>query len=456
MNDALESNIVITLTNSISKTRERFVPIDAQHVTMYACGPTVYDRAHLGNARAAVVYDVLFRLLQQHYPKVTYVRNITDVDDKIIAACLAEGINAVELTEVMTEHYRQDMAALNCLPPTYEPKATEHIGAMIAMIERLIDTGHAYIASEHVLFAVDSFSEYGALSNRSQEEMIAGSRVEVAPYKRNPGDFVLWKPSPAGEEVFGFDSPWGRGRPGWHIECSAMTKALLGEHFDIHGGGADLMFPHHENEIAQSKCASEHGQFANYWVHNGFLMVDGQKMSKSLGNFKTVADLLEKNIDGSIIRYFYLTAHYRKPLDLTDKALDDAKKAMQKFSAVTDGVSVSDCPPEILAEFLDILSDDLNTPMFLARMHHYAGLWLSDPNNRIAQLTVASALQLIGLKPLALSNLAAPQEILELADLRKAAKEHKNWAEADSLRDKIRALGFEVLDEKEGFILKRL
>jgi len=433
----------IYITNSLSKQKEIFKPIDPNHVTMYACGPTVYDRPHLGNARAAVVYDVLFRFLQSVYKKVTYARNITDVDDKIIAACLSSGVAFKELTERTTAQYHEDMQALNCLEPTHEPRATEYIPQMIEMIQALIEKGHAYEVEGHVLFSVGSFSEYGKLSNRSREEMIAGARVEVAPFKKDPADFVLWKPSAEEEFAFGFDSPWGRGRPGWHIECSAMTRAILGDSFDIHGGGADLMFPHHENEIAQSECSSDHNHFANYWVHNGFLMVDGEKMSKSLGNFKTVKEVLDEGEEGCVIRCFYLTTHYRKPIDFNQKAIEDATKTIAKFRralAGFEGVAPAD------AEFQSYLADDLNTPLYLAKMHEYASWYLRDGNAQ-AQLKLASACKLIGLD-LKQKEMVIPEEVRNLAEQRNKARLEKNWQLADELRAKITALGFEVMDGK--------
>jgi cysteinyl-tRNA synthetase len=433
----------IYLTNSLSKQKEIFKPIDLDHVTIYACGPTVYDRPHLGNARSAVVYDVLFRFLKSVYKNVTYARNITDVDDKIIAACLSSGIEFKELTEKTTSQYHEDMQALNCLLPTREPKATEYIQQMIEMIQALIERGHAYEVEGHVLFSVKSFSEYGKLSNRSRDEMIAGARVEIAPFKNDPADFVLWKPSSEKEFAFGFDSPWGRGRPGWHIECSAMTRAILGDNFDIHGGGADLMFPHHENEIAQSECSSDHNHFANYWVHNGFLMVDGEKMSKSLGNFKTVKQVLEEGEEGCVIRYFYLTTHYRKPIDFNQKAIKDAGKTVAKFRqalAKFNGEIVVD------EEFQGYLADDLNTPLYLAKMHEYASKYLRD-GDAIAQLKLASACDLIGLD-LTEQEAVVPEEVRNLAELRNKARLKKNWKLADELRAKIVALGFEVMDGK--------
>jgi cysteinyl-tRNA synthetase len=432
----------IHLTNSLTKQKEEFTPINASKISMYACGPTVYDRPHLGNARAAVTYDVLFRLLRAVYKNVVYARNITDVDDKIIAACKSGNISFKDLTSAMIDHYHEDVEALNCLQPTHEPKATEYIAEMIEMIEQLIFRGHAYEAKNHVLFRVGSYKDYGKLSNRSMDEMIAGARVEVAPFKENPADFVLWKPSPSGEEDFGFDSPWGKGRPGWHIECSAMTHSLLGDHFDIHGGGADLMFPHHENEIAQSTCSSDHNHFANYWVHNGFLMVNGEKMSKSLGNFKTVRELLDAGIEGCVIRYLYLTTHYRKPLDFTDKAVDDVRKAINKFrNAIGDNKH-----SQIKDEFLECLADDMNTPLYISKMHHYAEL---AHNSKDAQEALLGACELIGLD-LKATALQIPDAVKSLAEERQKARDNKNWAESDRLRDEIQKYGYTIKDTQGG------
>jgi cysteinyl-tRNA synthetase len=327
--------VEIRLRNSMTRVVERLEPIDPENVRMYVCGPTVYDRAHLGNARPVVVFDVLYRLLRHVYgpEHVTYVRNITDVEDKIIDRAAERGVEIDELTRTTTEWFHEDMAALGVDyrddPQFKEPRATDFIPEMIAMIERLIAGGHAYAAEGHVLFDVHSYEEYGRLSGRSVEDMIAGARVEVAPYKRDPMDFVLWKPS--SDDQPGWDSPWGRGRPGWHIECSAMSHALLGESFDIHGGGIDLQFPHHENEIAQSCCAHPEGGFAKIWMHNEMLQVEGKKMSKSLGNFFTVRDLLDQGVPGEVIRFVMLSTHYSKPMDWTEKKRDEAEKTLRKW-----------------------------------------------------------------------------------------------------------------------------
>ena len=359
--------MILTLHNTLTRRKEAFKPIDAKNVRMYVCGPTVYDRAHLGNARSVVAYDVLYRLLAHIYGKehVTYMRNITDVDDKINAAAKANHEPISALTGRVEGWFHDDMAALNVLPPSREPHATQHIAHMVQLIEKLIAGGHAYESAGHVLFAVASYKEYGALSGRKLEELIAGARVEVGSYKKHPGDFVLWKPAETGDDASSvFDSPWGPGRPGWHIECSAMSTEYLGQDFDIHGGGADLMFPHHENEIAQSRCALPGSQFANYWVHNGFLTVNGEKMSKSLGNFVTVKDLLDKGVKGEVIRFALLSSKYNEPLDWNEKLVHDAKVTLDKlYRFVKDRPVPNEEPQDI---FLDALKDDLNIPKALA------------------------------------------------------------------------------------------
>lgn len=357
--------VTIKLTNSKTHRKEVFEPLDPRNVRMYVCGPTVYDRAHLGNARPVVVFDVLYRLLRHVYgaEAVTYVRNFTDVDDKINAKA-AETDRAIrEITDETIGWYHDDMDALGALRPNHEPRATEFIGAMIAMIEGLVEKGHAYAAEGHVLFRVRSYADYGALSGRSVDDMIAGARVEVAPFKEDPMDFVLWKPSEAG--VPGWESPWGYGRPGWHIECSAMAYELLGESFDIHGGGLDLQFPHHENEIAQSACAHGHGSFARVWLHNEMLLVEGKKMSKSLGNFFTVRDLLEQGYPGEVIRFVLLSTHYRKPMDWTAEKAREAERHLKLFWSMTAHVDAGDVDQRVV----DALSDDLNTAQALSVLH---------------------------------------------------------------------------------------
>ncbi|WP_417270563.1 cysteine--tRNA ligase [Celeribacter sp.] len=354
-------------TNTKTRHKDVFVPIDPDNVRMYVCGPTVYDRAHIGNARPVIVFDVLYRLLRHVYgaDHVTYVRNFTDVDDKINAKAAETGRSIREITDETMQWYLDDMRAVGALDPDKMPRATEYIGAMISMIEGLVESGHAYAAEGHVLFAVESYKDYGKLSGRSIDDMIAGARVEVAPYKRNPMDFVLWKPS--SEDQPGWDSPWGYGRPGWHIECSAMSYELLGETFDIHGGGNDLMFPHHENEIAQSCCAHEGAGFANYWLHNEMLQVEGKKMSKSLGNFFTVRDLLDGHdgqapVPGEVIRFVFLSTHYRKPMDWTAEKAEQARKKLAKWRRLLSEVGeVTVNENHVDPFFLEALSNDLNT-----------------------------------------------------------------------------------------------
>jgi len=353
--------VELALYNTLGRAKEAFEPFDPEHVRMYVCGPTVYDLAHIGNARPVVVFDVLFRLLKRLYPKVTYVRNITDVDDKIIDAARANDEPIEALTRRTTEAFHADMGALGALEPDVEPRATETIPEMIRMIEALIAAGHAYVAEGHVLFDVPSWDRYGRLSRHSREELIAGARVEVAPYKRDPADFVLWKPSDADQP--GWDSPWGRGRPGWHLECSAMSEKHLGETFDIHGGGQDLIFPHHENEIAQSTCAHGGKEFVRYWLHNGYVTVNGEKMSKSLGNFFTVRQLLDDGHRGEAIRLALLSAQYRQPLDFSLEGLKRARKKLDHFYRILKKVRNVDPTAHGAAskELLAALCDDLNT-----------------------------------------------------------------------------------------------
>ena len=358
----------IRLYNSKTRRKEEFTPLKKENVRMYVCGPTVYDRAHLGNARPVVVFDILFRLLREVFgaENVTYARNFTDIDDKINARSLATGRSISEITEETITWYLDDMRELSTLDPNLMPRATLYISQMIEMSNNLIKKGHAYVAEGHVLFDVDSCPDYGVLSGRAIEDMIAGSRVEIAPYKRNPLDFVLWKPSSG--ETPGWESPWGFGRPGWHIECSAMVQEHFGESFDIHGGGNDLIFPHHENEIAQSKCAHPGGSFAQFWIHNEMLQVEGKKMSKSLDNFFTVRDLLNDGIPGEVVRFVLLSTHYGKPMDWTQKKVRDATLTLRKWHALVENVS-----PALLDDvILQNVCNDLNTPGALARMHELA------------------------------------------------------------------------------------
>jgi cysteinyl-tRNA synthetase len=447
----------IRLWNSRIRARQALEPtVTPGRVGMYVCGPTVYDRAHLGNARPAVVFDVLFRLLRASYgaDNVTYVRNITDVDDRINETARARRAAGAPGSLVALIHrrsdetiawYRADMEALGVLRPTHEPRATDHVGDMVAMIERLIATGHAYEAAGHVLFSVASFPAYGALSGRSTEDMIAGARVEVAPWKRDPMDFVLWKPSD--DDLPGWDSPWGRGRPGWHIECSAMSAALLGESFDIHGGGADLMFPHHENEIAQSCCAFPGSGFARIWMHNEMLQVEGKKMSKSLGNFFTVRDLLEQGVPGEVIRLVFLSSHYRKPMDWTAAKAAEAEAVLRRWRALTEGIEpAASAAPAVV----DALADDLNTAGAIAALH------------RLAEAGEAAALKasagLMGLladgmgdwaaAPVAGSGAAARIDALLAA--RAAARAARDFGRADAVRDGLLAAGVVLKDGPGG------
>ncbi|WGJ13015.1 cysteine--tRNA ligase [Methylocapsa sp. D3K7] len=366
----------LRLYNTLTRSKDPFAPIDAANVRLYACGPTVYDHLHIGNGRMLIVFDMLFRLLRHEYgaEHVTYVRNITDVDDKINARAAERGVDIRVLTDEMTAIFHEDVNALGCLPPTVEPRATDHIAQMIAMIGKLIANGHAYVADGHVLFDVPSMPAYGKLSKRPLDEMIAGARVEVAPYKRNPMDFVLWKPSSSDEP--GWESPWGRGRPGWHIECSAMSSQYLGEVFDIHGGGIDLVFPHHENELAQSCSAFGHDVMANVWMHNGHLQVEGEKMSKSLGNFVTIHELLGQ-YSGTIIRYNMMKTHYRQPADWRSDELERSRRELLSFSDVITSMASEERYHEpdwslIDEQLLSALEDDLNTPLAFARLHELA------------------------------------------------------------------------------------
>ncbi len=457
----------LRLYNTLAAAKETFVPLDPASVRMYVCGPTVYDRAHIGNARPAVVFDVLFRLLRQLYGEahVSYVRNITDVDDKIIKAHQQTGEPITSITERTTRDYHHDVSVLGCLPPTTEPRATHHIADMVAMIEVLIARGHAYIAEGHVLFEVASDADYGVLSRRNTDEMMAGARVEVAPYKKSPFDFVLWKPSSTDEP--GWDSPWGRGRPGWHIECSAMSRRYLGQTFDIHGGGQDLIFPHHENEIAQSTCAHGGQPFVRYWLHNGFLMAEGQKMSKSLGNFYTVHELLSE-FPGEAIRLSLLQTHYRQPLDFTRAGLQQSRQALNRvYTALRDLAAVPDAEPAAPQAVLDALSDDLNTPEALAHVFALVGeahkAAASEQAAIKAQLQGAGAL--LGLftqspegwfrwQPEGAETLSE-QAIATLIEERFQARKARDFARADRIRSELAAQGIVLEDGPAGTTWRR-
>ena len=430
----------IQLYNTLSRQKELFTPLDPSHIRVYACGPTVYGRIHVGNARPIVVFDVLVRVLRRLYDRVTYVRNITDVDDKINDRAAANGQSIDELCADTIVSFHADTAALGAVPPDVEPRATHHIDQMIAMISLLIDKGHAYAADGHVLFQVSTMPHYGALSKRSMEDMIAGARVEVAPYKRAPEDFVLWKPSTTSQP--GWDSPWGRGRPGWHIECSAMAKAYLGEVFDIHAGGLDLIFPHHENEIAQSCCANPEGGFANVWLHNEMLQVEGKKMSKSLGNFFTVRDLLDQGYAGEVIRFVFLSTHYGKPMDWTDAKAKEAEKTLRKWRALTDGVAAGDIPTEVI----DTVAEDLNTAGVITILHRLA--------NAGDAATLKAAAGLLGLLQddmgawAVAGDLSAYEAMLSHA--RQTAMDTKDFSQVDHLKSRFQDAGLEVRMSKTG------
>ena len=446
----------IYLHNSMTRKKERFVPIDPKDVRMYLCGPTVYDRAHLGNARNVIMFDVLFRLLRHVYGEkaVNYVRNFTDVDDKINDRARQSGRSIAEITQETSQWYLEDMGALGNLEPTHMLRATQYIAQMVSMIENLIERGHAYDAEGHVLFSVKSYEKYGALSGRSIEDMIAGARVEVAPYKRDPMDFVLWKPSE--DETPGWESPWGRGRPGWHIECSAMAKDLLGASFDIHGGGNDLLFPHHENEIAQSHCAHPEAHFARYWLHNEMLQVEGKKMSKSLGNFFTVRDLLDQGYAGEVIRFVFLSTHYGKPMDWTDTKARDAENTLRKWRKLCDGV-----PPSQVSQLaLESIADDLNTAGAIAELHALASRGEADKLKATAG--VLGLLQ-DQMGAWATSVDLSPWET-KLTKAREKAMESKDFAQVDRLKSGLIAAGIDVRMSKSkvelvplaGFHLDRL
>jgi cysteinyl-tRNA synthetase len=441
----------LRLHNSLSRTKEIFAPLDPGHVRLYVCGPTVYDLPHVGNARPVVVYDTLVRLLRRIYPRVTYVRNITDVDDKINARAAASGESIASVTARTTADYHADMAALGANPPDVEPRATEHIAQMITIAQKLIASGNAYEAEGHVLFAVPNFAQYGALSGRSRDELIAGARIDVAPYKRDPGDFVLWKPSPP--ELPGWDSPWGRGRPGWHIECSAMSWAHLGESFDIHGGGNDLIFPHHENEVAQSLCAFPGSRFAKYWLHNGMLRINGEKMSKSLGNFFTVREVLAK-WPGEVIRLLLLHGHYRAPIEFSEALLAECKGTLDRFYRALERHPGSTAP--MPAPVLDALCDDLNTPLAISAMHALADAALAGDATAAGGLRAAGeVLGVLSMDPEAWFRGGDSAWIDEAIAARLAARRARDFARADAIRAELTAQGIVLEDGPAGTIWRR-
>ncbi len=436
----------IRFYDTASRRKRSFVPLDSRRVSMYVCGPTVYARAHIGNARSVVVFDTAFRLLRHVYgpDRVVYVRNVTDIDDKIIAASRESNRSIHAVTEEATAWFHRDCAMLGALPPTHEPRATEFLPHMIAMIETLLERGAAYEAESHVLFDTAADSRYGCLSGRTRDEMVAGARVEVAPFKRDPADFVLWKPAP--EDQPGWPSPWGRGRPGWHIECSAMATELLGPEFDVHGGGVDLEFPHHENECAQSRAARPDARFARYWLHNGFLLAEGRKMAKSLGNFVTVERLLERH-PGEAVRMALLSTQYRQPLDWTARSVREAESVLEHWWSVAGDAAPDGAPPDAV---LAALADDLNTPLAIAALHR-----LAREGDRGGLRAGAALLGLLSdelgawARPGAVSaGVAARLDALLLERAR--ARAEKDYARADRIRDRVQSAGVEIVDGKEG------
>jgi cysteinyl-tRNA synthetase len=453
----VHSAMELKLYDTLTREKRVFAPIDPQRVRMYVCGPTVYDFAHIGNARPAIVFDVLFRLLRHHYgaEHVAYVRNITDVDDKINARAAERGVPIRDLTEETYANYTADVAALGCLPPTVEPRATEHIDEMKALIERLVASKHAYVEQDHVLFDVPSMPDYGRLSKRPLDEMIAGARVDVAPYKHGDMDFVLWKPSKHGEPSW--PSPAGiaaPGRPGWHIECSAMSWKHLGETFDIHGGGIDLVFPHHENEIAQSRCAFHTGAMANYWMHNGFLQVEGEKMSKSLGNFVTIREAL-KDWPGVVVRFQMLMTQYRQPIDWTAASTEQAAAALDVFRHFTQAADPAD--GSISKAVLAALEDDLNTPQVIAELHRLADEAKKGAHQAACDLRASCAFLGIDLREANLQEILKRQrggvdesKIESLIAARAFARKAKNFSESDRIRDELLAMGVVLKDSKNG------
>ncbi len=438
----------IFLTNNLTNKKEQFIPKNKENIGMYVCGPTVYDDPHIGNARPLVVFDILFKLLKNNFSKVTYVRNITDIDDKIIKSSQEQKISTKELTEKVTSSFLKDCEFLNCEIPTHQPKATEHIDLMIEMITELIEKGFAYENQKHVYFEVKKFADYGKLSNKNLDELIAGSRIEISENKKNSEDFVLWKPS-TDDEPF-WESPWGKGRPGWHLECSAMSKKFLGNEFDIHGGGIDLIFPHHENEIAQSRCANETKVFAKYWIHNAFVTMSNEKMAKSQGNILKIKDFRNK-ISGQIIRLALMSTHYKQPLDWNDKLLIDCENTLDKWYRVYPSDLKSIKVPD---EILKPLYEDLNTPGYIANLHN---LFEKASKGENINLFI-SACQFIGLMNESREqwnnfkkNKASisESEIEDMLKLREKARENKNYKEADRIRDELYDKGV-LIEDKDG------
>jgi cysteinyl-tRNA synthetase len=440
----------IFLTNNLTNKKEQFVPKDKKNIGMYVCGPTVYDDPHIGNARPLVIFDILYKILKNNYSSVSYIRNITDIDDKIIKSSVEQNISTKDLTQRVIESFLEDCEFLNCENPTHQPKATEHIDLMVKMINELIEKGFAYEKNNHVYFEVKKFDDYGKLSNKKLDDLIAGSRVEVSDNKKNSEDFVLWKPSKDDEPSW--SSPWGKGRPGWHLECSAMSKKFLGNEFDIHGGGIDLIFPHHENEIAQSRCANETKIFANYWVHNAFITLSNEKMAKSQGNILKIKDFRNK-ISGQVLRLALMSAHYKQPLDWNDKLLNDCYNTLDKwysvYSSETKVVKISD-------EILKPLYEDLNTPGYIANLHQLYDK-ASKGNDKDKELFI-SACKFIGLlnenndqwqnyKKIKVS--ISETEIQEKIDFRNKARENKDYKESDRIRDELLDKGV-LIEDKDG------
>ena len=461
--------MAIRLYNTLARAKQDFKPLDKNSIGIYACGPTVYDYAHIGNARPVIVFDVLFRLLKLIYggEHVVYVRNITDIDDKIIAVFAESGEDIASITQRTTDAFHSDMAALGNLTPSVEPRATDHIPQMIELIQKLIKKGHAYECDGHVCFNVPSMKDYGCLARLNRKELISGARVEIAPYKKDAADFVLWKPSDI--EQPGWDSPWGRGRPGWHIECSAMSAEYLGETFDIHGGGQDLIFPHHENEIAQSCCAQGQGTFAQTWMHNGYVMVEGEKMSKSLGNFITVKEL-RNNHHGETIRFCMLMTQYRQPLNWTENGLSQAKTNLDSFyGALRTTANIEASDVSVPNDFIEALSDDLNTPQAIVVLHKLLGtLNTASSEKSIAKAKgdLLAAGKVLGLlqvypedwfkwMPESGSAEMKDSEIEILIEKRKMARQNKDFTLSDQIRDKLADQGIVLEDSDSGTVWKR-
>ncbi len=438
----------IFLTNNLNNKKEKFIPLDEKNIRMYVCGPTVYDDPHIGNARPLIIFDILFRLLKNNFSKVTYVRNITDIDDKIIKSSQDQKISTKELTEKIASSFLEDCKFLNCENPTFQPKATEHINLMIEMINQLIKKDFAYEKNKHVYFEVNKFTDYGQLSNKKLEDLIAGSRIEISDNKKNSEDFVLWKPS--GKDEPAWDSPWGKGRPGWHLECSAMSKKFLGDEFDIHGGGIDLLFPHHENEIAQSRCANDSKIFAKYWIHNAFITMSNEKMAKSQGNILKIKDFRNK-ISGQVIRLALMSAHYKQPLDWSDKLINDCQSTLNKWYRIysSDTKSV-----EVTEEVLKPLYEDLNTPGYIANLHKL----YEKANKGESKELFISACKYIGLfnednqqweKYKKNKVSISESEINTKIDLRNKARAQKDYKEADRIRDELFDKGV-LIEDKDG------